>query len=66
MVTPTDVHHVPSALNTSISTVAPAVVLGLWYPREPTVSIHPIITTPRELFRRADRSRGLRPRHRRR
>jgi uncharacterized membrane-anchored protein len=63
---PTDGHHVPSALSTSISTVTPAVVLGVWYAREQTQSIHPIVTTPRELFRRADRSHGLRPRHRRR
>jgi uncharacterized membrane-anchored protein len=46
----TDQLHVPLAVSTSIFAVALAVVFGIWYSRERTLSIHSIVTTPREAF----------------
>ncbi|MBV8959533.1 MAG: hypothetical protein JO087_12250 [Actinobacteria bacterium] len=46
----TDDHHVPLALSTTIFAAVLAVVFGLWYRRERTLSIHSINTLPRELF----------------
>jgi uncharacterized membrane-anchored protein len=46
----TDQAGVPLALSTAVFTVILAVVFGIWYVKERTLSIHSIITTPRELF----------------
>lgn len=46
----TDVQGVPLALSTSVFALVLAVVFGVWYARERTLSIHSITTTPRELF----------------
>jgi uncharacterized membrane-anchored protein len=46
----TDGHGVPLALSTSVFTVLLAAVFGIWYARERTLSIHTIVTTPREAF----------------
>lgn len=46
----TDSLSVPLALSTSVFAVALAVVFGVWYWRERTLSIHSINTRPRELF----------------
>jgi uncharacterized membrane-anchored protein len=46
----TDVAGVPLALSTSVFAAVLAVVFGVWYARERTLSIHSITTTPRELF----------------
>ena len=46
----TDQLHVPLAVSTSVFAVALAVVFGIWYSRERTLSIHSIVTTPREAF----------------
>lgn len=46
----TDQLHVPLAVSTSIFAVVLAVVFGIWYARERTLSIHSIVTTPREAF----------------
>jgi uncharacterized membrane-anchored protein len=46
----TDDLGVPLALSTSVFAVALAVVFGVWYVRERTLSIHSINTLPRELF----------------
>ncbi|RDH78577.1 hypothetical protein DVS77_10810 [Mycolicibacterium moriokaense] len=46
----TDVHNVPLALSTSVFAAVLAVVFGVWFARERTLSIHSITTTPRELF----------------
>ena len=46
----TDVLHVPLALSTSVFAAALAVVFGVWWARERTLSIHSIVTLPRELF----------------
>jgi uncharacterized membrane-anchored protein len=46
----TDQAGVPLALSTAVFTVILAVVFGIWYARERTLSIHSIVTTPRELF----------------
>ncbi|WP_240163551.1 COG4705 family protein [Mycolicibacterium sphagni] len=46
----TDDLHVPLALSTGIFTAALAVVFGAWWARERTLSIHSIITLPRECF----------------
>jgi uncharacterized membrane-anchored protein len=46
----TDDLGVPLALSTSVFAVALAVVFGVWYARERTLSIHSIVTLPRESF----------------
>ena len=46
----TDDLGVPLAVSTSMFAVALAVVFGVWFARERTLSIHSIVTRPRELF----------------
>ncbi|WP_373281881.1 COG4705 family protein [Nocardia jiangxiensis] len=46
----TDKLSVPLAVSTSVFAVVLAVVFGIWYSREGTLSIHSIVTLPRELF----------------
>ncbi|WP_397517429.1 MULTISPECIES: hypothetical protein [unclassified Rhodococcus (in: high G+C Gram-positive bacteria)] len=46
----TDALRVPLAVSTSIFAGALAVVFGVWYARERTLSIHSIVTFARELF----------------
>jgi uncharacterized membrane-anchored protein len=46
----TDALGVPLALSTTVFAAILAVVFGIWYARERTLSIHSIITTPREGF----------------
>ncbi|MUM18829.1 hypothetical protein FZI91_16185 [Mycobacterium sp. CBMA271] len=46
----TDQFGVPLALSTTMFAVVLAVVFGVWYLRERTLSIHSIVTRPRELF----------------
>ncbi|MCU1672712.1 MAG: hypothetical protein JWN77_825 [Frankiales bacterium] len=46
----TDGHDVPLWLSTTVFAVLLAVVFAIWYGRERTLSIHTIITTPRESF----------------
>ena len=46
----TDSLGVPLAVSTSVFAAALAVVFGVWYARERTLSIHSIVTLPRELF----------------
>ena len=46
----TDALGVPLALSTAVFAAVLAVVFGIWYARERTLSIHSIITTPREGF----------------
>ncbi|OCB50977.1 hypothetical protein A5722_32420 [Mycobacterium vulneris] len=46
----TDSFAVPLAVSTSVFAVALAAVFALWFARERTLSIHSIVTTPRELF----------------
>ncbi|CAN5372588.1 hypothetical protein BH09ACT8_BH09ACT8_05430 [soil metagenome] len=46
----TDQAGVPLALSTTVFTVILAVVFGIWFVKERTLSIHSIVTTPRELF----------------
>ena len=46
----TDDLGVPLALSTSVFALALAVVFGVWYARERTLSIHSIVTLPRESF----------------
>jgi uncharacterized membrane-anchored protein len=46
----TDSLGVPLALSSAVFGVLLAVVFGAWYFRERTLSIHSIVTTPRELF----------------
>src|SRR5882724_8879253 len=46
----TDNLGVPLALSTSVFAAILAVVFGVWYARERTLSIHSIVTRPRELF----------------
>jgi uncharacterized membrane-anchored protein len=41
---------VPLALSSTVFAVLLAGVFGIWYARERTLSIHSIVTTPRELF----------------
>ncbi|CQD21981.1 hypothetical protein BN1232_05445 [Mycobacterium lentiflavum] len=45
----TDKLHVPLAVSTAVFATILAVVFGVWYARERTLSIHSIVTTPREL-----------------
>jgi uncharacterized membrane-anchored protein len=46
----TDNIGVPLALTTTVFSLALAVTFGTWYARERTLSIHSIVTTPREAF----------------
>jgi uncharacterized membrane-anchored protein len=46
----TDAHGVPLWISTVIFTALQVVVFGIWYVRERTLSIHTIVTTPRESF----------------
>ena len=46
----TDDLGVPLALSTSVFALALAAVFGVWYARERTLSIHSIVTLPRESF----------------
>ena len=46
----TDSLGVPLAISSGFFAVLLAVVFGVWFARERTLSIHSIITTPRELF----------------
>jgi uncharacterized membrane-anchored protein len=46
----TDGHNVPLRISTTIFSALLIVVFGVWYARERTLSIHTIITTPRESF----------------
>ncbi|MFD9792059.1 hypothetical protein ACFWXK_14025 [Streptomyces sp. NPDC059070] len=46
----TDSQGVPLALSSSVFAGALAVVFGIWYVRERTLSVHSITTRPRELF----------------
>ena len=46
----TDALGVPLALSTAAFATVLAVVFGIWYARERTLSIHSITTTPREAF----------------
>ncbi|CDO85702.1 hypothetical protein BN973_00033 [Mycobacterium triplex] len=46
----TDELHIPLAVSTAVFAAALAVVFAIWYMREHTLSIHSIVTTPRELF----------------
>jgi len=46
----TDGLGVPLALSTTVFAILLAIVFGVWYARERTLSIHSIVTTPRELF----------------
>jgi len=46
----TDGQGVPLALSTTVFAVLLAAVFGIWYAKERTLSIHTIVTTPRESF----------------
>jgi uncharacterized membrane-anchored protein len=46
----TDGHDVPLWISTTVFAVVLAVVFAVWYLRERTLSIHSIVTTPREAF----------------
>src|SRR5205085_6937541 len=46
----TDARGVPLWISTTVFSVLLAVVFGVWYAREKTLSIHTIVTTPREAF----------------
>ncbi|MGW4122472.1 COG4705 family protein [Nocardia sp. NPDC004711] len=46
----TDNLNVPLAASTSVFAAALALVFGIWFARERTLSIHSIVTLPRELF----------------
>jgi uncharacterized membrane-anchored protein len=46
----TDDLGVPLAVSTSVFAAALAIVFGIWYVRERTLSIHSIVTLPRESF----------------
>jgi uncharacterized membrane-anchored protein len=46
----TDRLHVPLAVSTAVFAATLSVVFAVWYVRERTLSIHSIVTTPRELF----------------
>jgi uncharacterized membrane-anchored protein len=46
----TDAHGVPLWLSTTVGAALLAVVFAIWYAREHTLSIHTIVTTPREAF----------------
>ncbi|MCB0995402.1 MAG: hypothetical protein KDB21_09945 [Acidimicrobiales bacterium] len=46
----TDRYHVSLAITTPVTALVLAVVFGIWYARERTLSIHSIVTVPREAF----------------
>ncbi|MET8630504.1 hypothetical protein ABZW30_43545 [Kitasatospora sp. NPDC004669] len=46
----TDSQGVPLAVSSSVFAAVLTVVFGIWYARERTLSIHSIVTRPRELF----------------
>ena len=46
----TDARGVPLWISTTVFSVLLAAVFGIWYARERTLSIHTIVTTPREAF----------------
>src|SRR6478752_336040 len=46
----TDGQGVPLWISTTVFAALLAVVFGIWYARERTLSIHTIVTTPREAF----------------
>jgi uncharacterized membrane-anchored protein len=46
----TDAQGVPLWISTTVFSALLAVVFGIWYARERTLSIHTIVTTPREAF----------------
>jgi len=46
----TDGHNVPLWISTTVFSVLLATVFAIWYARERTLSIHSIVTTPREAF----------------
>jgi len=46
----TDGHGVPLWISSTVFAVLLAAVFGIWYARERTLSIHTIVTTPREGF----------------
>ena len=46
----TDARGVPLWLSSTVFAVLLAAVFGIWYARERTLSIHSIVTTPREAF----------------
>ena len=46
----TDGHNVPLWISSTVFAVLLAAVFGIWYSRERTLSIHTIVTTPRESF----------------
>ena len=46
----TDGHNVPLWISTTVFSGLLMVVFGIWYTRERTLSIHTIVTTPRESF----------------
>jgi uncharacterized membrane-anchored protein len=46
----TDARGVPLWISTTVFTVLLTAVFGIWYARERTLSIHTIVTTPRESF----------------
>ncbi len=46
----TDGHHVPLWISTTVFSVLLGTVFFLWYARERTLSIHTIVTTPREAW----------------
>jgi uncharacterized membrane-anchored protein len=46
----TDGHNVPLWISSTVFAVSLASVFGIWYSRERTLSIHTIVTTPRESF----------------
>src|SRR3954462_292177 len=46
----TDGHNVPLWISTTVFSALLVVVFGVWYARERTLSIHSIVTTPRESF----------------
>src|SRR5689334_6945006 len=46
----TDAHGVPLWISSTVFAVLLAAVFSIWYARERTLSIHTIVTTPREAF----------------
>ena len=46
----TDGHNVPLWISTTAFSALLVLVFGTWYARERTLSIHTIVTTPREAF----------------
>jgi uncharacterized membrane-anchored protein len=46
----TDAHGVPLWISSTIFSIVLVIVFGVWYAREGTLSIHSIVTTPREAF----------------